>query len=134
MHLTRFARCARTSRLASFAAASLLLLGFALQRAARADPPAAAAPDLQVEYVGSDKGFAVSGQSVGVLCVIRNVGSAPLPENAARVRCYPLTGMDFMEGQLWPTLPALAPNQAVAYRWRLALTDDATPLVFRSEE
>ncbi len=88
------------------------------------------APDLQVEFLNSEKGYAVTGQSVTVLCVIRNVGSAALPEGTARVRCYPLSGLDFMEGQLWPTLPVLAPNQAVAYRWRLALSDQSTPLVF----
>ena len=92
--------------------------------------PSAALPDLQVEFLGCEKGFATGEQSVAMLCVIRNVGAAPLPENTARVRCYPLTGMDFMEGQLWPNLPALAPNQAVAFRWRVAVTDQVTPLVF----
>jgi hypothetical protein len=89
-----------------------------------------AAPDLQVEFLGCEKGFAVGAQSVTMLCVIRNAGTAVLPENSARVRCYPLTGLDFMEGQLWPTIPALNPNQAVAFRWRLAVTDQSTPLVF----
>jgi hypothetical protein len=93
-------------------------------------PPTPAAPELQVEYLGSDRGFAVTGQSATMLCVVRNVGKGPLPENSARIRCYPLAGLDFMEGELWPTIPPLAPNQAVAYRWRLALADAATPLVF----
>jgi len=92
-------------------------------------PPAATA-DLHVEFLGPEKGFAVGAQSVTILCVIRNTGGGALPENAARVRCYPLTGLDFMNGQLWPFLPPLNPNQAVAYRWRLAVTDQTTPLVF----
>ena len=76
-------------------------------------------PDLQVEFLGSEKGYAVGGQSVAILCVIRNAGTGALPENTARVRCYPLAGLDFLEGQLWPNLPALNAGQAVAYRWRL---------------
>src|SRR5206468_1763079 len=57
-------------------------------------------------------------------------GSGALPESAARIRCYPLTGLDFMGGQLWPNIPALNPKQAVAFRWRLAVSDSSTPLVF----
>lgn len=87
-------------------------------------------PDLQVEFLGSEKGYAVGGQSVAILCVIRNAGTGALPENTARVRCYPLAGLDFLEGQLWPNLPALNAGQAVAYRWRLAVTNQTTPLVF----
>src|SRR5690242_17513511 len=67
-------------------------------RARASESRAAGGPELQVEFLGCEKGFAVAGQSVTMLCVIRNVGTAELPENSARVRCYPLTGLDFMEG------------------------------------
>ena len=101
--------------------AALLLPGrIATARNGNRQPPAAG-PDLRVEFLGAEKGFAVGTQSVTILCVIRNIGSVALPENSARVRCYPLTGMDFMDGQLWPVIPVLSPNQAVAFRWRLAL-------------
>src|SRR5690349_17333380 len=62
--------------------------------------PAPPSPQLRVEFLGPEKGFAIGSQSVSILCVIRNVGAGTLPENTARVRCYPLTGLDFMGGQL----------------------------------
>jgi len=119
----------RFGRAAAFTVVMAALLWPAGLRATQ-ENRIAAAPDLQVEFLGCEKGFAVGSQSVTMLCVIRNTGAAPLPENSARVRCYPLTGLDFMEGQLWPSIPALAPNQAVAFRWRLSTTDQTTPLVF----
>lgn len=118
------------SRLAAVLSA-VLALGAApvcAQNEAKPAPPPG--PDLQVEFLGAEKGYVEGTQSVSMLCVIRNVGTGSLPENSARVRCYPLTGLDFMSGQLWPLIPALPPNQAVAFRWRLAISDQTTPLVF----
>jgi len=67
--------------------------------------PVAAVPDLQVEFLGSEKGFAIDGQSVAVLLRHSKHGHCSAPENAARVRCYPLTGLDFMDGHYGPTCP-----------------------------
>lgn len=66
---------------------------------------------------------------VSLLCVVRNVGTEPLPQNSMRLRCYPVTGLDYTNGNLLPALPALAPGEAVAYKWRFALTTSRGALV-----
>ncbi len=77
-------------------------------------------PDLRVEFFGAERGYAVSTETVPVLCVLRNVGTATLPANAVRLYCYPMVGLDYVSGEIKPLLPELAPGQSVAFRWQLA--------------
>jgi hypothetical protein len=88
----------------------------------------ATAPDVRVEFLGAESGYAVGMQSVTLLCVVRNVGSAPLPDRTLRLRCYAVTGLDYTTGETMPVVPALGPNQALAYRWRLAPSNATGPL------
>ena len=64
-----------------------------------------------------------------MLCVVRNVGDGPLPEHTVRLHCLVLSGLDYTAGDTLPVLPAMARNQALAYRWRLAPDTNPTPLV-----
>src|SRR5437763_15755646 len=45
---------------------------------APANAPAVSAPDVRVEYFGAERGYAVGMDSVLLLCVVRNAGSASL--------------------------------------------------------
>jgi hypothetical protein len=83
-------------------------------------PAAAPKPDLRVEYFGAERGYSVGTDNVSVLCILRNVGTAPLPANSVRLYCYPLVGLDYTSGEIKPVLPELAPGQSVAFRWQLA--------------
>jgi len=80
-------------------------------------------PEVRVEYFGTEKGYVVGGESVVLLCVVRNIGGTALPEHTLRLHCCPLYGVEYAGGDLLPTLPALAPNQSAACRWRLTATD-----------
>ena len=84
---------------------------------------------VSIETFAPERGYIVGVENVVLLCVVRNTGSAPLPENQLRLRCYPISGLDYTNGNLLPVLPALAPGQAVAYRWRLAPSDARAALV-----
>lgn len=79
--------------------------------------------DMRIETFGPERGYVVGVESVVLLCVVRNAGAMPLPADALRLRCYPISGLDYTSGNLLPILPLLAPGQAVAYRWRLAQSD-----------
>jgi hypothetical protein len=81
---------------------------------------ATGAPSVQVEYFGPERGYVIKGADVVMLCVVRNTGNAPLPDKTLRLHCYTVDGLDYTSGETLPVLPALARNQAVAFRWRLA--------------
>ena len=85
--------------------------------------------EVRIETFAPERGYIVGVENVVLLCVVRNTGSASLPENQLRLRCYPISGLDYTNGNLLPILPALAPGQAVAYRWRLAPADARASLV-----
>lgn len=85
--------------------------------------------DVRVEYFGPAHGYTVGTADVEMLCVVRNVGSIPLPDRQLRLRCYVLAGLDYTTGETAPFLPALAPNQAVAFRWRLTPSENSGPMV-----
>lgn len=86
-------------------------------------------PEVRVEYFGAEKGYAVRGEAVTLLCVVRNIGTGPLPDHAVRLHCFTVDGLDYTSGDTMPVLPAMARNQAIAYRWRLMPTEDGSPLV-----
>jgi hypothetical protein len=88
-----------------------------------------AAPDIHIEFFGAERGYAAGMENVTLLCVVRNAGTAPLPENTLQLRLFPAAGLDYTSGETMPSLPALAPNQAVAFRWRLAPAAGKGPLV-----
>lgn len=77
-------------------------------------------PELKVEFFGAERGYTVGNENVPVLCVLRNVGTAALSANSVRLYCYPMVGLDYVSGEIKPTLPELAPGQSVAFRWQLA--------------
>ena len=83
-------------------------------------PADARKPDLRVEFFGAERGYAVGTENVPILCLLRNVGTAPLPANSVRLYCYPMVGLDYVAGEIKPMLPDLAPGQSVAFRWHLA--------------
>ena len=90
------------------------------KRAVAVQPTGALQPDLRVEYFGAERGYSVGLDNVPVLCILRNVGIAALPANSVRLYCYPLVGLNYVSGEIKPTLPELAPGQSVAFRWQLA--------------
>lgn len=104
-----------------------LLLGLTAQGQAQTEATLPA--EARIEYFGADRGYAVGAQEVILLCIVRNVGDTPLPENALRLRCYAVAGLDYTSGDLTPALPALAAGQAVAYRWRLVPSERSGPMV-----
>jgi hypothetical protein len=71
----------------------------------------------------------VGHNDVILLCVVRNVSTVPLPEKMLRVHCYPVAGLDYTDGDMTPLVPPLAPNQAVAFRWRLSSTESHQALI-----
>ncbi len=79
-----------------------------------------ALPDPQVEFFGPERVYAVGSAEVPLVGVVRNRGAAPLPAGALRVHCYAESGLDYTSGDTRPLLPALAPGQAVAFRWKLS--------------
>ena len=87
------------------------------------------APSVQVDYFGAENGFTAGGASIPVLCVVRNIGTAAIPENSVRLRCYTLSGLEYTSGEIWPIVPPLAPNQSATVRWRLTPTDVNGPLM-----
>lgn len=86
-------------------------------------------PSVVIETFAAEKGYIVGGESVVLLCVVRNVGADAVPEGVLRLRCYPVSGLDYTNGNMLPTLPALAPGDGVAYRWRLNPSDMRMALV-----
>lgn len=86
-------------------------------------------PDVRVEYFGPERGYVVGAESVTLLCIVRNVGTGPLPEKTLRLRCYAISGLDYTTGDTLPVLPAMARNQALAFRWRLAQSGDTGPFI-----
>ena len=88
------------------------------------------APEIRVEFLGAEDGFAVGTQSFTTLCIVRNVGNSSLPQGTLRLRCYTLANLDYLDGQLRPLVPQLAPNQSASFRWRLAPTSSSAPLAF----
>ncbi len=87
-------------------------------------------PEVKVEFLGAEDGFAVGTQSFTTLCIVRNVGNSSLPQGSLRLRCYTLANLDYLDGQLRPLVPPLAPNQSASFRWRLAPTSSSAPLTF----
>ncbi len=88
-----------------------------------AQQQATKSPSVVIETFAPEKGYIVGGESVVLLCVVRNVGADAVPENMLRLRCYPVSGLDYTNGNMLPTLPALAPGDGVAFRWRLNPSD-----------
>lgn len=109
---------------------SILLLSLLTCGTARAqEGKKASVPELRVEFFGAERGVAIGAESVTLLCVLRNVGNAPLPEKTVRLRCYAVAGLDYTPSETMPVLPAMAANQALAFRWRLTPNTEKTPLV-----
>ena len=98
----------------------MLCCGFPLQ--AMAGQTAVKPINLMIETFAPEHGYITGTEDVILLCVVRNTGADPVPENVMRLRCYPVTGLDYTNGNLLPTLPALAPGEATAFRWRFAPT------------
>ena len=86
-------------------------------------------PDIRIEFLGAESGYAVGTRAVTTLCVIRNVGNVSLQPNLLRLRCYTLANLDYLDGQLRTDVPALAPDQSASFRWRLSPTSASAPLV-----
>lgn len=95
---------------------------------AQTKSPPPSGPDIRIEYFGSEKGYTVGSESVTFLCIVRNNGTAALPENSLRLRLFTLGGLDYTSGEITPTLPAMARNQAFAFRWRLNPTTERGPV------
>lgn len=88
-------------------------------------PPAKSnpAPDIRIISFSAERGYVVGAVPVTLLCVVKNVGDAPLPEKTLRVRCFALSGLEYTAGETRPVLPALAPKQTVAFRWQLGVRE-----------
>ncbi len=91
-------------------------------------PPAQTGPtpQVRVDYFEAERGYTVRQDDVVLLCVVHNVGGVALPEKTLRLHCLPLAGLDYTSGDTRPPLPALAPDQSVAFRWRFTATDIGT--------
>lgn len=114
-----FARSFFSVLLCFLIANTILMQSVSAQNGVKANTAA----DIRVVFLGAENGYAVGSQHVRMLCVIKNEGSTSLPEKRVRLRCYTLAGLDYLDGELWPYLPALAPGQSVSIRWNLAPTD-----------
>ena len=99
-----------------------LAQGSSPQKAVAPVQSGGALPDIHVEFFGVESGYTVGTQGVILLCVVRNLGTTPLPEKTLRLRCYSVTGLEYTPCDTIPILPALAPNQAVAFRWKFLPT------------
>lgn len=83
---------------------------------------------VHILYFGADGGVSAGQGDVHFTCVVRNDGALPLPEGAAHVRCFTISGLDYTSGDMRPALPEMRAGEAVAIHWRLAPTDTVTPL------
>ena len=92
---------------------------FAQSQPAKSNP----APNIRIISFSAERGFVVGSSPVTLLCVIKNVVDAPLPEKTLRVRCFALSGLEYTSGETRPILPALAPKQTVAFRWQLGVRE-----------
>lgn len=92
-------------------------------------PQETSAPDVRVEFFGPERGYSVGAQDVALLCVVRNVGGSELVANSLRLRCFAMNGLEYTAGETRPVLPALARQQAIAYRWRLRPAFSQAPMV-----
>ena len=130
----RFIRSKRLSAFCNLATAVAFIviatLPLLAQNPSRKLTPKQDAPEIRVEFLGAEDGFAVGMQSFTTLCIVRNVGNSSLPQGTLRLRCYTLANLDYMDGQLRPLVPPLAPNQSASFRWRLAPTSSSAPLAF----
>jgi hypothetical protein len=111
------------------AAAALCSPALCRAQNAPAPPSTQPTPQVRVEYFGAERGYTVGHSDVVLLCVVRNIGITPVPEKTLRLHCYPVAGLDYTQGDLAPDLPALAPNQAVAFRWRLTPSESRQALI-----
>ncbi len=98
---------------------------FAQSPPVQSDP----APDIRIISFSAERGYIVGASPVILLCVIKNMGVAPLPEKTLRVRCFALSGLDYTSGETRPVLPALAPKQTIAFRWQLGVRETKGALV-----
>jgi len=105
------------------------LLVAALLLIARCGARGQAAPDLRIESFGPTQALCLGLNTVTLVATVRNVGSAPLPQGGATARLMPLAGLEYVEGDTIPSLPALDPAGSVTYRWKLRPTDASGPLV-----
>jgi hypothetical protein len=117
------------SRLIAAAAIIVTAAHCRAQNAPIPPPVTVPAPQVRVEYFGAERGYTFGHNDVVFLCVVRNIGTTPVPEKALRLHCYPVNGLDYTQGDLAPDLPPLAPNQAVAFRWRLAPSENHRALI-----
>lgn len=86
-------------------------------------------PEVRVEYFGAERGYVVGMETVNLLCLVRNVGAAALPERRIRLRCYAASGLDYTSGETLPFVPPLGRNELVAFRWRLQPDTEKSALV-----
>lgn len=75
-----------------------------------------------IEYFGAERGAAVGSEDVVFLAIVRNRTNTPIAAGQFRLWCYAVNGLDYTSGETMPILPILAPNQALAYRWRLSVS------------
>ncbi len=82
---------------------------------------------LAIEYFGAERSYSAAEERVVLLGLVRNVGETPTPANLFRLRCYPLSGLDYTFGETMPALPSLKPGEAAACRWTLSTRPGRTP-------
>lgn len=80
-------------------------------------------PDIRIISFSAERGYILGASPVTLLCVVKNVGDAPLTEKTLRVRCFALSGLEYTSGETRPLLPTLAPKQTVAFRWQLGVRE-----------
>jgi len=91
--------------------------------------PRAQRPALVIEAFTSARAYAVGTDAVTLVGTVRNVGDGLHPADAATGRVLPLAGLDFLEGDTLPRIPALGPGEAATFRWKLQPTSDSAPLI-----
>src|SRR5205823_3049674 len=92
-------------------------------------PLAPAPPRPVIESFAPVKAFVVGDETVTLVGTIRNTSKSAIPAGAWNARLYCLAGLDYTEGDTMPRLPALEPNAATTFRWRVQATSDTAPLV-----
>jgi hypothetical protein len=107
---------------------AMLLTGAARQEAAQAAAQAEG-PRLVIESFAPTSAYTVGSDAVTLVGTIRNVGKSASPADTYIARVSALAGLDYTSGDTRPKVPALEPNAAATFRWRLAPSAADAPLV-----
>ncbi len=83
--------------------------------------------DVQIVSFAPARAFAVGTETVTMVGVLKNIGSAAAP--SVSVRMLALAGLEYIEGDTAPVLMPLEAGAQVTLRWKVRPTNASSPLV-----